>query len=255
MIPQEAGKLLWESAQQGLYYPYALQGRLTMEQAYQVQLDVLARHVAGGDTQAGWKIGLTADGVRAHYRSKSPVFGYLLNSNGEESGHSFDYDQVITPSIEAELCFILAKDVHGPGITPEMVAESVGAVCPAFEILERRGDMAADLPLGVADDVSQWAYVIGSPVRPYPRSLDLGGVRMELKRNGEAVAGGVGKELIDNQLHSIAWLANSLAAHGKWVEAGQVVMSGSFNRPLPINKGDRWEASFSGVGTVKCSFA
>jgi 2-keto-4-pentenoate hydratase len=254
MIPQEAGKLLWESAQQGLYYPYALQGRLTMEQAYQVQLDVLTRRLAGGETQAGWKIGLTADAVREHYRSKTAVFGYLLASDGEESGHAYDFDQVITPSIEAELCFILAKDVHGPDVTPEMVADAMGAVCPAFEILERRGDMAADLPLGVADNVSQWSFVIGNPVRPYPRKLDLGGVRMELRRNGEVAVSGMGRDVIDNQLKSIAWLANSLAPHGKWIEAGQVVMSGSFNRPAPINKGDHWEATFSGVGTVKCSF-
>jgi 2-keto-4-pentenoate hydratase len=254
MIPEEAGKLLWESAQQGLYYPYALQGRLSLEEAYRVQLEVLARHLTGGETQAGWKIGLTADAVRTHYRSKTPVSGYLLASNVQDSGHSFDFDQVMTPSVEAELCFILAKDVHGPGVTAESVVESIGAICPAFEILERRGDMAADLPLGVADNVSQWAVVLGAPVRPYPRQLDLGGVRMELRRNGETVAGGLAREVIDNHLQSLAWLANALAAHGKWIEAGQIVMSGSFNRPLPINKGDHWEASFSGVGKVTCAF-
>lgn len=255
MIPQEAGKLLWESAQQGLYYPYALQGRLTMEQAYQVQLDVLARRVAAGEIQSGWKIGLTAEAVRTFFRSRTPVFGYLLSSSGEESGHTFDFDQVLSPSIEAELCFILAKDLHGPGVTAEAVAQAAGAVCPAFEILERRGDMAADLPLGVADNVSQWAYVLGKPLRPYPRSLDLGSVRMELKRNGETVAAGLGREVIDNPLHSIAWLANTLAGHGRWIEAGQIILTGSFNRPVPIGKGDRWEASFSGIGTVTCSFA
>jgi 2-keto-4-pentenoate hydratase len=255
MIPQEAGKLLWESAQQGLYYPYALQGRLTMEQAYQVQLDVLARCLAAGEIQSGWKIGLTADAVRTLFRSRTPVFGYLLSSSGEESGHTFDFDQVLSPSIEAELCFILAKDVHGPHITAETVVQAVGAVCPAFEILERRGDMAADLPLGVADNVSQWAYVLGKPLRPYPRALELGNVRMELKRNGETVARGLGREVIDNPLHSIAWLANTLAAHGRWLEAGQLILTGSFNRPIPISKGDRWEASFSGIGTVTCSFA
>lgn len=255
MLPEEAGKLLWESAQQGMYYPYALQGRLTMEQAYKVQLDVLDRRLAGGETQAGWKIGLTAEAVRAVFKSSTAVYGYLLQANGEESNHEFDIEQVLTPSLESELCFIFAKDVHGPGITPEQVAESIGAVCPAFEIIERRGDMAADLPLGVADNVSQWAYVVGNPLRPYPRNLDLGNVRLELKRNGETVATGMGRDVIDNQLRSMAWLANNLAAHDKWIEAGQLVLSGSFNKPLPIGKGERWEASFSGIGNVKCRFA
>jgi 2-keto-4-pentenoate hydratase len=255
MDTQDAGKLVWESAQQGRYYPYALQGRLTLEQAYHVQLDVLARNLDSGQVQAGWKIGLTANAVRAHFKSNTAVHGYLLSANGFTDGHSFDFDQVIAPSIEAELCFRLGKDLHGPGVTRTAVLDAVESIVPAFEILERRGDMAADLPLGVADNVSQWAYVLGKPVRPYPKALDLGGVRMELRRNGELVANGIGGDVIDNQLDSLAWLANSLSALGKSLEAGQIALTGSFNRPLPINKGDRWEASFSGAGTVACAFA
>ena len=255
MDTQDAGKLLWESAQKGLYYPYALQGKLTLEEAYRVQLEVLSRMVAGGETQAGWKIGLTADAVRALFKSDTAVHGYLLQSNGFSSGYTFDHDQVTTPSIESELCFILRKDLHGPGVTPEAVLDALDGVCPAFEILERRGDMATDLPLGVADNVSQWSYVLGKPVKPYPRALDLGQIRAEVRCNGQVVASVLGKDVIDNQIHSIAWLANSLAHFGRSLEAGQVILSGSFHRPMPITKGDRWETRFSTVGNVTATFA
>jgi 2-keto-4-pentenoate hydratase len=259
MIPEEAGKLLWESALQGLYYPYALQGRLTMDEAYRVQLAVLERQRAAGEAQAGWKIGLTADAVRKHYRSGSPVHGYLLGSGGVASGHAFDAAAATAPSLETELCFTLDKDLHGPGVTEAQVLDAIGAVAPAFEIIERRGDMAADLPLGVADNVSQWAYVLGRPVRPYPKAVDLGAVRMELFRNGQAAAGGVGREVIDHPVRSLVWLANRLAAFGYWLAAGQIVLTGSFNKPLPAAPGDRWEARFTGLGaaacTVACSFA
>jgi 2-keto-4-pentenoate hydratase len=255
MDTQDAGKLLWESAQKGLYYPYALQGRLTLEEAYRVQFEVLSRVVAGGETQAGWKIGLTADSVRAMFKSDTSVHGYLLQSNGFASGHSFDYEQVAAPSIESELCFLLRKDLHGPGITPADVLDAVDAVCPAFEILERRGDMAADLPLGVADNVSQWAYVLGAPVKPYPKALDLGQLRAEVRCNGQVVASVLGKDAIDNQIHSIAWLANNLVPFGKSVEAGQIVLSGSFHRPMPITRGDQWETRFTSVGNVSATFA
>jgi len=254
MDKQEAGKLLWESSLQGRYYPYALQGRLTLEQAYPVQLDVLGRNLEAGQVQAGWKIGLTADAVRAHFKSKTAVHGYLLAGNGARDGKAFDFDQVISPSIEAELCFRLRKDLHGPGVSARTALDAVENIFPAFEILERRGDMAADLPLGVADNISQWAYVLGKPPKPFPKSIDLGGVKMELLRNGEVAASGTGRDVIDNQLESLAWLANRLTTLGKSLEAGQIVLTGSFNRPLPINKGDRWEASFSGIGAVSCSF-
>jgi 2-keto-4-pentenoate hydratase len=254
MNTQDAGKLLWESAQKGLYYPYALQGRLTMDEAYRVQMEVLDRVRATGEQQAGWKIGLTADSVRAMFKSNSAVHGYLLQCNSFPSGHSFEFDQVLAPSIESELCFLLRKDLHGPGITATDVLEAVDCVCPAFEILERRGDMATDLPLGVADNVSQWAYVLGQPVKPYPPTLDLAQVRAEVRCNGQVVASALGKDAIDNQLGSIAWLANSLAQFERSLEAGQLVLTGSYHRPLPVTKGDRWETRFSTVGTVSVSF-
>jgi len=255
MDTQDAGKLLWESAQKGLYYPYALQGRLTLDEAYRAQFDVLGRALATGERQAGWKIGLTADAVRAMFKSDTAVHGYLLRSNGFPSGHTFEFDQVLAPSIESELCFLVRKDLHGPGVTAADVVESLEGVCPAFEILERRGDMATDLPLGVADDVSQWAYVLGQPLTPYPLGLDLGQVRAEVRCNGQVVASMLGKDAIDNQIQSIAWLANSLARFGHALEAGHIVLSGSFHRPMPITKGDRWETRFSTVGTVTALFA
>ena len=255
MDTQDAGKLLWESAQKGLYYPYALQGKLTLDEAYRVQFVVLGRALATGEQQSGWKIGLTADAVRALYKSDTPVHGYLLRSNGFPSGHTFDFDQVLAPSIESELCFLMRKDLHGPGVTAADVLEALEGVCPAFEILERRGDMATDLPLGVADNVSQWAYVLGQAVTPYSRAQELGQVRAEVRCNGQVVASVLGKDAIDNQIQSIAWLANSLARFDHAVEAGHIVLSGSFHRPMPISKGDRWETRFTPVGSVAATFA
>lgn len=255
MDAQDAGKLLWESAQKGNYYPYALQGRLTRDEAYRVQLEVLSRVVAGGEQQSGWKIGLTHDTIRALFKTDTRVHGYLLQSNGFTSGHTFDHDQVLTPSIESELCFLIRKDLHGPGITQDQVLEAVDGVCPAFEFLERRGDMAIDLPLGIADNVSQWAYVLGKPVKPYPKGLDLPQVRAEVRCNGNVVASVLARDAIDNQLQSIAWLANGLARFGRTLEAGQVVLSGSFHRPMPVAKGDRWETRFTPVGSVAAAFA
>jgi 2-keto-4-pentenoate hydratase len=114
--------------------------------------------------------------------------------------------------------------------------------------------MRADMPLGVADAVAQWGYVTGTAVTPYPKDLDLGQVRVEMQKNGEVVERVTGKEVIDNQLDSIAWLANHLAEYGLALEPGQRIMSGSFTKPTPIAKGDRWESSFSGIGSVSATF-
>jgi 2-keto-4-pentenoate hydratase len=118
-----------------------------------------------------------------------------------------------------------------------------------------RVNMVEDMPLGVADDIAQWGFVTGTPLSPYPATLDLGAITVEMKRNGDVVAKVVGKEVIDNQLESIAWLANHLATYGMALEPGQQIMSGSFTKPAPISKGDRWESLFSSVGSVSVTFA
>lgn len=250
----EAVDILWTSAQQGVHYPEALHGKLTLGEGYRVQLGVLARAVASGEQQAGWKIGLTADGIRGMYGMAEPVFGYLLTSRHFSSGCSISHADLSKPAIECELCFTLKETVQGPRVTPEQVREAVGDVAPAFEIVDLRGNMGADLPLGVADNVSQWAYVTGSEVQPYPRDLDLGEVVINVTCNGEMVMQGKGADLIDNQLQSLAWLANKLAEYGVALQAGQRVMTGSFIKPTLVNPGDRWETSFSQIGTVSTAF-
>jgi len=254
MTIDEAVEILWTSAQKGVHYPQALHGQLRLDEAYRVQLGVLGRALQGGETHAGWKIGLSAEAIRAMYNVKDPAFGYLLASRHFPSGHSFRGADMRKPAIEAELCFTFKQDVRGPGVTREQILLALDAVAPAFEIVDLRGNMAADLPLGVADNVAQWAYVTAVQVQPYPRHLELGEVTVTVTRNGETVMQGRGVEVIDNQLASLAWLANQLAAYGAWLTAGQCVMTGSFTKPLPVTPGERWEASFSSVGSVSTTF-
>jgi 2-keto-4-pentenoate hydratase len=254
MTTDEAVEILWQSAQQGVYYPAALKGQLTLPDAYRVQRGVLARALAKGEAQAGWKIGLSAEAVRQVYGMSAPVFGYLLASRCFPSGHRFAHARLINPAIESELCFTLKQGVQGPGVSPEQVLAAIGSVAPAFEIIEFRGNMGADLPLGVADNVSQWANVIATAVEPYPQGLDLGQVTLEMRRNGAVVMQGRAADVIDNQLQSMAWLANALAEYGGALEAGQYIMTGSFNKPLPVAPGECWETHFSSVGTVTTAF-
>jgi 2-keto-4-pentenoate hydratase len=254
MTVDEAVEILWQSLQKGVYYPEALHGQLTLDDAYRVQLGVLARALEAGETQAGWKIGLTADAVRGMYDVTVPVFGYLLASRRFPTGHSFEYADLIKPAIESELCFTLKQDLRGPRVTSEQVLAAVGAVAAAFEIVDLRGNMAADLPLGVAENVSQWAYVTAADVQPYPQDLDLGQITAEVMCNSATVMQGRSAEVIDNQAQSIAWLANTLAEYGASLVAGQCILTGSFTKPLPVTQGDRWETRFSSIGTVSTTF-
>jgi 2-keto-4-pentenoate hydratase len=256
METAKAVEILWQGLQAGVHYPEPLKGQLTLVEGYRVQLGVLARAVSTGERQAGWKIGLTADAVRRGLGFESPVFGYLLESRAFPSGASFRVDDIVSPAIECELCLTLGRPLRGPGVTREQALIAVAAVAPALEVVSFRGNMRADFPLGIADNVSQWAFVTGASIRPYPRDLALGQVTVEVLTNGQTVGRYVGAEVIDDQLASLAWLANQLAEHGWGLEAGQRVITGSFNPPAPVHRGERWEARFSAsLGTVTAIFS
>lgn len=251
---QETTETLWQSAKHWSSPAVTLQKTLTLADAYRVQLDILARWQAAGEKLGGWKIGASAEGARKALGLQAPISGYLLASRHFSSGHTFTHAALGRPIIESELCFTIGQRLRGPGVTREQVLAAVSAVLPAFEVVDMRLDMRADMPLGIADDVAQWGYVTGAALSPYPKDLDLGQVRVEMQKNGEVVEHVTGKDAIDNQLDSIAWLANHLAEYGLALEPGQRIMSGSFTKPMPIAKGDRWESAFSGIGSVSATF-
>ena len=255
MTVDEAIEIKWRGIQDGNHSPQELHGKLSLREAYQVQLGVLENYKAGGETQAGWKIGLTADAIRQLYSTSEPAFGFLLARNAYASGHRFSYSDIVNPAIESELCFTLGETLRGPGVTRDQALNAVSSVAASFEVVSLQVKMADDLPLGIADNVSQWGYVTHTAVAPYPKELALGEITAEVKTDDNVIATLIGAEVIDDQLQSLAWLANQLADFGRALEAGQCVITGSFTKPLPIKQGESWETSFSTVGSVAATFA
>ena len=146
------------------------------------------------------------------------------------------------------------RTLRGPGITPVQARQAIVAAAPAFELVERRGDFAADPALAIADNVQQRGFITGTPY-PLPPALRLKDVTVELFVNGTSMERAGGREVFGDPAASVAWLANALAPFGIAVEPGQRIMSGSFTRQYPGRPGDRIEARFDPVGTVLAPFA
>jgi 2-keto-4-pentenoate hydratase len=248
-----AAASIWAYRQRGVYYPAEWKGRLSTEDAYRIQLDLLARHLAAGEVQAGWKIGLTARAMQIQAGIHEPVFGFLLESGARASGTVFRFADLIQPAFENELCLTVGRPLEGPGVTVATVAEAVSAVAPAMEIVERRGDAAADVPFSLADNCQQRAFVTGS-ARPLTVGMDLATVSVEVLVNGQRQERALGVEVMGTPLASVAWLANRLAGFGRRLEPGMRIMSGSFTRQYGLSPGDRIEARFEPVGPVAAEF-
>jgi 2-keto-4-pentenoate hydratase len=241
----------WDARMRGEFFPLAYYDRLTMDEAYRIQLALIDRRVAAGERHIGWKVGLTAKAIQEQFSFHEPLFACILETR--PTGHVFGANELIHPGFETELCVRLGQGLEGK-VTAEQVRAAVDVIHPSFEIIETRGDPVHQMELVVADNGQQRSVVIGDPVRLAP-NVDLAHVTARVQLNGREVATGLGSAVLDNPLNSIKWLAQKLGEYGRSLRAGDIIMTGSFVRQFPLHPGDAAVAEFSGIGRVEVSIA
>lgn len=235
----------WIARERGEYFPAAYAGRLSLDQAYRIQLALIDRRVAAGERHIGWKVGLTARAIQEQFGFHEPVFGCILKSF--PAGHVLGPD-LIKPGFETELCLRFARPLVSE-VTPQQVFDALEGVHPSFEIIETRGDLSSQIALALADNAQQHSVILGSPAQPNP-SMRLDQVAVRVTVNGDEVATGNGSAVLGNPINSVVWLARKLSEFGRSIRRDDIVMTGSFIRQFPLNPGDCVEAVFSDVGSV-----
>src|SRR4051812_36411628 len=240
----------WTARARGEFFPLAYFDRLTLDEAYRVQLALIDRRAAAGERQIGWKVGLTAKPIQEQFGFHEPVFACILET--QPTGHVFGATELINPGFETELCVRLGGGLEG-NVSLEQVRAAVDVIHPSFEIIETRGDMK-QIALGMADNGQQRSVVIGAPMHLAP-TMELDQVEARVQLNGNEVATGLGSAVLGHPLNSIKWLAEKLVHYGRALRAGDVVMTGSFVRQFPLQAGDIAVAEFSGIGRVEVRIA
>jgi 2-keto-4-pentenoate hydratase len=241
----------WVARLRGEFFPQAYFDRLTLDDAYRIQLALIDRRVAAGERHIGWKVGLTAEVIQEQFGFHEPVFACILET--QPTGHVFGATELIHPGFETELCVRLGRGLEG-NVTLEQVRAAVDVIYPSFEIIETRGDLVKQMALALADNGQQRSVVVGAPVHPAP-TMALDQVAALVQLNGQEVATGLGSAVLGNPLNSIKWLAGKLGQYGRRLRPGDIIMTGSFVRQFPLGPGDVAIAEFSGIGRVEVSVA
>jgi 2-keto-4-pentenoate hydratase len=236
----------------GDYFPEWLNGKLTLGDALGVQIRLLDKALASGETLAGWKVGLTSPRARAALGADVRPFGFVLGKYCLSSGATVEAASISRPAIEPELCFTFGSDVSSVDSSVADVRRAVATVSAGYEINEgRRGSVRPDLPAMVSDRLTQWGIVVGEGV---PASgVDVNGIRCTLSKNGEQVYSGVSRDELDDHYESLRRLVVELGQQGRGIEAGARVITGAFAR-FDAAAGERWHAEYDGVGSVEVSF-
>ena len=228
---------------------------LSVRDAYQIQIALIGLKVADGARVIGKKTGLTSKAMQQMLGVNEPDFGHLLDTMMIEDGQTVSLAGLIQPKVEAEIAFILARDLKGPGITGEHVLEATSYVTASLEIIDSRvADWKIALADTVADNASSGRVVLGSK-RVAPAGFDLRLMGMVFEKNGEIIATGAGAAVLGHPANAVAWLTNKLAEHGYSLKAGEVILPGALSAAVAVATGDVVTATFDRLGSVSAKFA
>lgn len=229
---------------------------IDIDDAYRVSLRLLERRQAEGERVVGKKIGVTSKPVQDMLGVHQPDFGFLLDTMQVPDGTalSLSRHRLIQPRAEGEIAFVLKQDLRGPGVTEAQVLAATDYVTPCFEIVDSRiRDWKIRIQDTIADNASCGVFVLGD-ARVSPGGLDLAAVKMDIRKNGQHVASGLGAAVQGHPATAVAWLANTLGQFGIPFLAGEIILSGSLAPLLPAVPGDRFEMTLAGIGGASVSF-
>ncbi|MDR5700287.1 2-oxo-hept-4-ene-1,7-dioate hydratase [Agromyces aerolatus] len=228
---------------------------MTVDDAYAVQREWADRAVAGGRRVVGRKIGLTSKVMQVATGITEPDYGVILDDMVYQSGAVVEFDRFSNVRIEVELAFVLAEPLAGADVTIFDVLDATAYVVPALEILnshiELEGRTIVDT---ISDNAAMGAMVLGGrPVKP--DAVDLRWISALLSRNETIEESGVAAAVLGHPAMGVAWLAGKLAQHGQSLAAGDLVLAGSFTRPMWVGRGDVVHADYGTLGAITCRFA
>lgn len=227
---------------------------MTVEDAYNIQLENVARKAAAGEKVIGMKIGLTSKAMQNLLHVDEPDYGHLTEKMLLFEGEICPIDELIQPKVEGELAFCLSKPLRGPGITIADVYNATDWVVPAIEIVDSRiKDWKINLPDTIADNGSSARFVLGSRMKPIA-DVDMRLTGMTLEKNGELINSGTCAEVWGNPAAAVAWLANKLAAFGIELKGGSTVLAGALTAAQPAEREDSFTVSFYDMGSLTVKF-
>ena len=233
---------------------------MTVEDGYAIQREWVRLEIADGRSVRGRKIGLTSRAMQQASQIDEPDYAPLMDDMFFAAGGDIPFDRFIAPRVEVELAFVLGKPLKGPGVSLFDVLSATEFVTPAVEIIDARieqFDRETKTMRKVYDTISDFAanagiVTGGRPVRP--NEVDLRWVGALLHKNGVIEETGLAAGVLNHPATGVAWLANKIAPYDEQLNPGDIVLSGSFTRPVFARAGDTLHADYGPLGSVAFRF-
>lgn len=163
-------------------------------------------------------------------------------------GRIIETEPLIDPQIEPEIAFILAAEPRSA--RPHDILAATRAIVPVIEVVDSRTrDWDVTATEAIADG-SLAARLLTGPTTHDPNGIELPLEGVQVLRNGEQTAAGVGAAVLEHPVEAVSWLVETLADHDTPLNAGDIVSTGSITAPISIEQGETIECRFTTLGRV-----
>lgn len=229
-------------------------GETDLVTAYAIQEVNTQLRLEAGQRIIGSKIGLTSVAVQKQLGVDQPDYGFLFDTMEVLNGAEIPWTEVMQPKVEAEIAFVLGRDLPSSDIGVADVLSAIDYAVASLEIVGSRIEgWNIRITDTIADNASASHFVIGH--RPMPlRKFDVTKEAMILYKNGEEVSEGTGFACLGSPVNATLWLAKTMAELGKPLRAGQVILSGAMGPMSAVEPGDSFKVVFDTLGEVVVSF-
>jgi 2-keto-4-pentenoate hydratase len=203
----------------------------------------------------GYKAALTSKAMQQREGIDTPVLGTLLASRGRSEAEPVSLAGFLKGTVEPEVGVVLARDLAGPGVTPQSALAAIAGYVPAIEVGDIRSDFGAGrrtLQHTICCNTFNGAHLFGTALTP--PTIDLRREGMVLSCNGRPVASATAIEVLGDPLRSVVFIANKLAELGLSLRAGMVLLTGSIVSSIPVRPGDRVRVEFTRLGEIGAEF-
>lgn len=228
-------------------------GELSVDEAYDVQAMLVENKIRNGERIIGWKVGCTSQATMDQLNIDEPIFGCMTSGSHYSSLRAIKASDFCKLGIEGEMAFVMDRPLKGPGITSSEIIVASSGIMGAVELVDSRiRGWKMNISEAIADNSLHAGVILGPFMRPIS-GFDLKHEGVVICKNGRLLASGCGVEALGNPVDVVAWLANTLSAFDREIQAGEIILTGSLTKFFFVEPGDVLDVSFSNLGSIQFS--